>query len=159
MEPFKNYIFKLKVHNKKGKTEMEEKSIENYYDEMKKKVDNLINLLNNFDENSDGRKECTEIARLTLDLGVLSNKLRVLFNNYIPVQIELLDYFYKNLNVDKLTNLFCVAILRNCYLVKDDMTQWYIIKDKMIQKMIEKGDDPKSILRNLYDLKPTEKKE
>lgn len=126
---------------------------EEYLEEMKVQISSLMEKLYQYKEEPGNKgsaiKECSELASLVIDLGSVSDKLRPYFNINIPPQHGLIDEWLKNINIEKLQLVFCVAMLRYTYAISKGLKNWIEFRDKVAIKLDNEGKDSKKILKGL----------
>lgn len=125
---------------------------EQYVQEMKLKISDLTEKLYEFKktENNSGMSECSQLANLVMNLGSVSNALRGVLNNHIPIQYELLDEWLGNIDVNRLEPLFLTGLIRYSSVAKDGLKNWIPLRDKIAVRTESMGLDSKKILVGLY---------
>lgn len=125
---------------------------EQYVQEMKLKISDLTEKLYEFKktENNSGMSECSQLANLVMNLGSVSNALRGVLNNHIPIQYELLDEWLGNIDVNRLEPLFLTGLIRYSSVAKDGLKNWIPLRDKIAVRAESMGLDSKKILVGLY---------
>lgn len=124
---------------------------EEYVEYIENEIEKVINTLYAFKktDNASGMKECQSLAELTFNLGSVSNSLRGILNNKIPTQYELLDNLFNRVDINKLDNLFCLALLRYTFTSRNGMTQWIRLRDEIKEKLEKENLDYKRIMKGL----------
>jgi hypothetical protein len=126
---------------------------EGYVQKMNDEIDRVMNHLYLYqpnNESSTGLAECGELARLVMNLGVVSDVLRPVLKNNIPTQYEILDQWFQRIDIEKLDTLFGVGLLRFTFVAKDHMKEWKILRDKMSILLEKRGRNPQKVLRGLF---------
>lgn len=124
-----------------------EEYVEYIENEMEKVINNLYAFKKT--DNASGMKECQSLAELTFNLGSVSNNLRGILNNRIPTQYELLDNLFNKVDVNKLDNLFCLALLRYTFTSRNGMKQWIRVRDEIKEKLEKDNLESKKLLKGL----------
>lgn len=124
---------------------------EEYVKYIEEQIDTIINQLYLFKktEQNNGMKECQSLAELTFNLGSVSNSLRGILNNRIPTQYELLDNLFNKVDINKLDNLFCIALLRYTFTSRNGMKQWIRVRDEIKEKLEKDNLESKKLLKGL----------
>ncbi len=132
---------------------MEIKNYEDYVKAIHQDIDEVMNLLYQYkrDETKKGRMECRELAMLVMKLGVVSDMLRPIVKNYIPIQAEILDKWFENIEIEKLDSLFLMSLLRYTNVAKNQMTQWFIVRDKIAALLEQRGENAQQKLIGLFE--------
>ncbi len=132
---------------------MEIKNYEDYVKAIHEDIDRVMTLLYQYqkdDDTSSGISECKELASLVMTLGVVSDILRPVLKNNIPIQATILDEWFQKIEIEKLDNLFLIGLLRFTNVAKNQMTQWFILRDKIAALLEQRGENPKVKLRGLF---------
>lgn len=122
---------------------------------MRKRIDELIEQLNNFnsEEKNTGKQivQCSKICRLIMDLGSgMTPALKSFFNFQIPQQNYLLEELLDKVEVQKLDVVFLVCIIRTTSQAKNNLKNWHSLRDRIYDHIETLGEDAKSIMRGLY---------
>lgn len=126
-------------------------SYQEYVSEMKRQIDMVMEKLYAFEktEQNSGVKECYEIAKIIMNLGSVSDKLRPYLHNNIPPQHSIINEWLLNIDVEKLNTIFSVALLRYTGVIKSNIEYWIDFRDKVSVKLEQDGKDSKRILVGL----------
>ncbi len=124
---------------------------EDYVNYIENEIDTVINKLYLFKktEQNNGMHECTLLANLTFNLGSVSDSLRGILNNQIPTQYELLDKLFNEININKLENLFCIALLRYTFTSRHGMKEWLRVRDEIKNKLEKENLEVKKLMKGL----------